>query len=109
MTQPAHEPPEINQRDLKNRAGEIMSAIERGESFTLTRNGHRIATVTPISRRRTFVPRERVATVFAGAPRIDDKKFYEDVRSIFDDEPEDPFERAHRRCSTTASQEDGTA
>jgi prevent-host-death family protein len=97
MTQPAYEPPEINQRDLKNRAGEIMAAIERGESFTLTRNGNRIATVTPISRRRTFVPRERVASVFAGAPRIDDRKFREEVRSIFDDEQEDPFARAYRQ------------
>ncbi|GGO64878.1 type II toxin-antitoxin system Phd/YefM family antitoxin [Nonomuraea cavernae] len=102
MSEAWREPPEINQRDLKNRAGEIMDAIERGETFTLTRHGRKIATVTPISRRRTFVPRERVAAVFAGAPVLDDKKFREDVRSAFDQEDYDPYERARRR-----PQEDG--
>lgn len=90
------EPPEINQRDLKNRAGEIMDAIERGESFTLTRRGHKIAVVTPISRRRTFVSRERMLAVFAGSPVIDDRKFQQDVRAIFDGEDYDPYDRARR-------------
>lgn len=96
MSEAWHEPPEINQRDLKNRASEIMDAVERGESFTLTRHGHKIAIVTPISRRRTFVPRERVAAVFSGAPVLDDRKFREDVRSIFDDEGFNAYERARR-------------
>jgi antitoxin (DNA-binding transcriptional repressor) of toxin-antitoxin stability system len=44
--------PEINQQDLENRTSEIMDALERGESFTLTRHGRKIATIAPISRRR---------------------------------------------------------
>ncbi|MEU7002237.1 type II toxin-antitoxin system prevent-host-death family antitoxin [Nonomuraea sp. NPDC046570] len=96
MSHAASEPPEINQRDLKNRASEIMDAIERGESFTLTRNGHQIATVTPISRRRTFVPKERFLAAFAGAPRIDDRKFAEEVRAAFEGDDYDVFERARR-------------
>ncbi|MEU8269913.1 prevent-host-death protein [Sphaerisporangium sp. NPDC049002] len=103
MTYPAPELPEINQRDLKNRASEIMDAIEHGESFTLMRNGRQIATVTPIGRRRTFVPRERVDVVFAGAPAIDDKKFREDVRAIFDDVNDDPYDRARRQGRSPAA------
>ncbi|MDR8408977.1 type II toxin-antitoxin system prevent-host-death family antitoxin [Nonomuraea sp. 3-1Str] len=91
-----HEPPEINQRDLKNRTGEIMDAIERGKSFTLTRHGHQIATVIPISRRRTFVPKERFLAVFENAPIIDDEEFEADVRAAFHDAGEDPWERAER-------------
>jgi prevent-host-death family protein len=86
----ASEPPEISQRDLKTRAGEIMDAVESGESFILTRSGQRIATVTPISRRKTFVTRSRVAQVFKGAPVLDDEKFRSDVSSAFDDDF-DPF------------------
>ncbi|MET8005112.1 type II toxin-antitoxin system Phd/YefM family antitoxin [Nonomuraea glycinis] len=41
--------PEINQQDLENRTSEIMDAVERGESFTLTRHGRKIATITPIN------------------------------------------------------------
>ncbi|MGN9785713.1 type II toxin-antitoxin system Phd/YefM family antitoxin [Nonomuraea sp. ZG12] len=99
MREAWHEPPEINQRDLKNRASEIMDAVERGESFTLTRHGHKIATVTPISRRRTFVPKERLMAVFANAPVIDDKEFEDDVRTAFNDEDYDPWERAKRSAT----------
>jgi prevent-host-death family protein len=87
-------PREINQRDLKLHAGEIMDAVERGEAFTVTRNGRRIATVTPIGSRPTFVPKERVAAAFAGAPVLDDSRFRDDVRALFSDEEYDPFERA---------------
>jgi prevent-host-death family protein len=87
-------PSEINQRELKLRATEIMDAVERGESFTITRNGRRIATVTPIGRRPTFVSRERIAAAFSGAPVLDDRRFREDVQAAFEDEEYDPFERA---------------
>ncbi len=87
-------PSEINQRDLKLRASEIMDAVERGESFTVTRNGRRIATMTPIGPRPTFVSKERVTAAFSGAPVLDDRRFRADVQAAFDDEEYDPFERA---------------
>ena len=34
--------PEITQRDLRMRSKEIMDAVERGQAFTVTRDGHRI-------------------------------------------------------------------
>ncbi|WP_084959418.1 type II toxin-antitoxin system prevent-host-death family antitoxin [Thermoactinospora rubra] len=98
MSAPLDELPEISQWDLKHRAAEIMDAIEHGQAFVLTRNGRRIAVVTPISRRRTFVSRERMQAAFSGIGRIDDRKFAEDVRAAFaDDTDEDAYDRAFRR------------
>ena len=37
-------PREITQRELRNDSGAIMRGVERGESYTITRNG------TPIAR-----------------------------------------------------------
>jgi antitoxin (DNA-binding transcriptional repressor) of toxin-antitoxin stability system len=44
-----------------------MRGVERGESFTITRNGTPVARSIPL-RCRTFVPREEVM-VKPGAPR----------------------------------------
>jgi len=44
--------PEITQRDLRNRSQEIMDAVERGQAFTVTRDGHRIGELIPLRRRR---------------------------------------------------------
>lgn len=38
----------INQRELRNESAEVMRAVERGETFTVTRRGVPIARVTPI-------------------------------------------------------------
>jgi prevent-host-death family protein len=77
---------EITQRELRNESGEIMRSVERGESFTITRNGTPIARLIPL-RRRVFVPREEAMAAFATAPRIDADRFREDLDSIIDDDP----------------------
>jgi antitoxin (DNA-binding transcriptional repressor) of toxin-antitoxin stability system len=71
-----------------------MDAVERGETFTVTRNGRRIATVTPIGPRPVFVAKERVVAAFSSAPVLDDRRFRDDVRALFDEEEYDPFRRA---------------
>jgi prevent-host-death family protein len=38
----------IGQRDLRNDNAEIMRRVERGESFTITRNGKPVATLSPL-------------------------------------------------------------
>ena len=40
--------PEITQRDLRSRSKEIMDAVQRGQSFTVTRDGHRIGELIPL-------------------------------------------------------------
>lgn len=87
MTEPA--PREITQRELRNDSGAIMRGVERGESFTITRNGTPIGRLIPL-RRRTFVPRDEVMAAFATAPRIDADRFR---RDIDDSARQDPFDR----------------
>jgi antitoxin (DNA-binding transcriptional repressor) of toxin-antitoxin stability system len=71
-------PREITQRELRNASGEVMRALDAGESFIVTRNGVRVGELTPLRRRR-FVDRAAVAQAFAGAPVIDAKRFRSDV------------------------------
>lgn len=73
-----HAPREITQRELRNDSGAIMRGVERGESFTITRNGTPIGRLIPI-RRRTFVPRAEVMAAFATAPVLDEARFHRDL------------------------------
>ncbi len=79
MTEQA--PHEITQRELRNDSGAIMRAVERGESFTITRNGTPIGRLIPL-RRRTFVPRQEVMAAFATAPVLDAERFRADVDDL---------------------------
>jgi len=79
-------PHEITQRELRNDSGAIMRAVERGESFTITRNGTPIGRLIPL-RRRTFVPREEVLAAFATAPLLDAEKLRGDIDAIIDQDP----------------------
>jgi prevent-host-death family protein len=83
-------PREITQRELRNESGAIMRGVERGESFTITRNGTPIGRLIPL-RRRTFVPRNEVMATFATAPVLDAERFRSDMDAVAD---QDPFDRA---------------
>jgi prevent-host-death family protein len=76
-------PHEITQRELRNDSGEIMRAVERGESFTITRNGTPIGRLIPL-RRRTFVPRQEVMAAFATAPVLEAERFRADIDDLAD-------------------------
>lgn len=80
---------EITQRELRNDSGAIMRGVERGESFTITRNGTPIGRLIPL-RRRTFVPREEVLAAFTTAPVLDAERFRSDGDAHAD---QDPFDR----------------
>lgn len=74
---------EITQRELRNDSGAIMRAVERGESFTISRNGTPIGRLIPL-RRRIFVPREEVLAAFATAPVLDGDQFRRDLDNAAD-------------------------
>jgi prevent-host-death family protein len=79
-------PREITQRELRNESGEIMRALDRGESFVVTRNGVPVGELSPLHRRR-FVSAESAVARFRGAPPIDAKRFREDVDESVDQRP----------------------
>jgi antitoxin (DNA-binding transcriptional repressor) of toxin-antitoxin stability system len=76
---------EITQRELRNDSGEIMRALDGGESFLVTRNGVLVGELRPI-RRSQFVRAEVALAVFAGAPAIDRHQFRGDVDHGLDQE-----------------------
>ena len=76
----------VTQRALRNQSGEIMRALDRGETLILTRNGVPVGELAPI-RRRQFVDIASVVAAFAGAPKIDGTRFREDVDVLLDQDP----------------------
>lgn len=69
---------EITQRDLRSRSREIMAAVERGQSFTVMRDGHRIGELIPLRHRRRFVSRKEFAAMSRNAPDADVDAFRAD-------------------------------
>jgi prevent-host-death family protein len=85
--------PEITQRDLRSRSREIMDAVERGQSFTVTRDGHRIGELIPLRHRRRYVSREEFAATSRNAPDINLEAFRADQDAVGDQELGSSYER----------------
>jgi prevent-host-death family protein len=77
---------EITQRELRNESGEIMRALDRGETFVVTRNGVPVGELTPL-RQRQFVAAEAAVMLFAHAPAIEFGRFRADVDAVLDQQP----------------------
>ena len=85
--------PEITQRDLRNKSREIMDAVEHGQAFTVTRDGHQIGELIPLRRRRRFVSRTEFAAMSRGAQPVDLDAFRADQDAAADQHPDDPYAR----------------
>ncbi len=77
---------EITQRELRNASGEIMRALDRGESFVVTRNGVAVGELAPLRRRR-FGAAETARAAFAGAPNIDGLRFGAEIDAAVNQDP----------------------
>lgn len=84
---------EVSQRDLRMRSKEIMDAVEHGESFTVTRDGHGIGELVPLRRKSVFVLRETFVAARHAVPSFDLDGFRADQRAAFDQDQDDPFAR----------------
>jgi prevent-host-death family protein len=85
--------PEITQRDLRTRSKEIMDAVQGGQAFTVTRDGHRVGELIPLRRRRRFVPRAEFAAMSRTAPDISLDAFRDDRDAVIEQELDDPYAR----------------
>ncbi|MHB8433432.1 MAG: type II toxin-antitoxin system Phd/YefM family antitoxin [Candidatus Tyrphobacter sp.] len=74
-------PKEITQRELRNASGDVMRALDAGESFIVTRNGVPVGELRPQAR-RAFVSREAVLAAFRNAPPLDAKRFRADLDTL---------------------------
>lgn len=76
----------ITQRELRNQSGEIMRALDRGETFVVTRNGVAVGELTPLRQRQYLSATDAVA-LFKNAPAIDYAQFRSDVDALLDQDP----------------------
>jgi prevent-host-death family protein len=72
----------ISQRELRNESAAIMDAVERGETFRITRHGHELAELRPVPK-DAFTPVAEARKVFAGLPTGDYDKMLEQAAAIF--------------------------
>jgi prevent-host-death family protein len=77
---------EITQRELRNNSGDIMRALDRGETFVVTRNGVPVGELNP-ARPRRFVGADAALAAFRGAPPIDQARFRNDVDALLEQDP----------------------
>ncbi|HEU4906680.1 MAG TPA: hypothetical protein VFT19_11290 [Solirubrobacterales bacterium] len=78
----------LSQRELCSKSGEIMRALDRGEGFTITRNGVPVGELRPVKRpKRKFISREEFVALFEGAPHIDYEQFRADIDRYVDQDP----------------------
>ena len=70
-----------------------MDAVERGESFTVTRDGHGIGELVPLPRRRRYVSRAEFAAGSRSAPAIDLEAFRADQDAALEGDADDPYGR----------------
>ena len=85
--------PEITQRDLRNRSREIMDAVENGQAFTVTRDGHRIGELIPLRQRRRFVPRQEFTASSRHAPPMDIEAFRADQEAALEHDRDSAYDR----------------
>jgi antitoxin (DNA-binding transcriptional repressor) of toxin-antitoxin stability system len=70
-----------------------MDAVEHGESFTVTRDGHRIGELIPLRRHRRFIPRQEFTAMSRNAPAVDLDAFRADQDVALDHEAASPYDR----------------
>ena len=63
-----------------------MRAVDRGESFVVTRNGVPVADLLP-HRRPRFVDSAELVAAFAALPALDAARFRADVDRMLDQDP----------------------
>ena len=63
-----------------------MRALDKGKSFTVTRNGVPVGQLIP-ARQRAFVPAEDAVAAFGRAPRSVGARFRKDVDAMIDQDP----------------------
>lgn len=75
----------ISQRELRNNSGKIMRALDRGETFIVTRNSVPVGELRP--QPRHFIAAAAVVAAFASAPRLDRERFRRDLDTLVDQDP----------------------
>jgi prevent-host-death family protein len=74
--------PEVAVRELRNHGGEILDRVARGESLTVTRDGHPVAELRPLARRPLSAG--LLLERWRRLPVVDPVRLREDIDSVLD-------------------------
>lgn len=77
---------ELTQRELRNRSGEVMRALDRGDRFVVTRRGVPVGELRPIGR-RTKVSAGALLDAFAGLAAPDSSRLRADLDRLANQDP----------------------
>ena len=72
----------VSVRDLRNRGGEVLDRVERGERVIVTRDGRAVAELRPLPR-RSAGPVELIERR-KGLPRVDPDVLRRDIDTVID-------------------------
>ena len=73
---------EVTIRELRNRGGVVIDRVTRGETMTVTRDGHPVAELRPLPRHP--LPAATLLERWRQLPEVDHSKLREDVDAILD-------------------------
>jgi prevent-host-death family protein len=73
---------EISVRELRNRGGEVLDRVARGEALTVTRDGQAIAELRPLRRRP--VPAAVLVHRWRELPALDPARLRADIDTLLD-------------------------
>jgi antitoxin (DNA-binding transcriptional repressor) of toxin-antitoxin stability system len=85
----------ISQAELSDTSAAIMDAVEKGETFHITRNGVEVAELRPLPRRRRLTAEELVER-YRNMPPVDYQQMRREADELFGEErigDDDPWER----------------
>lgn len=73
---------EVSVRDLRNRGGQVLDRVVRGETLTVTRDGTPVAQLRPVPRRS--LPSAELIARARRAPKVDADLLRHDIDSVLD-------------------------
>lgn len=85
----------ISQRELRNNSAAVVTALEHGQSFILTRNGVPVGEVRPYRHRQKLTAAELVERA-KRLPRVDHQEMRDEADEFFGEDrlgDDDPWER----------------
>jgi prevent-host-death family protein len=74
--------PEVSIRELRNHGGEVIDRVIAGEHLTITRDGHRVAELRPL----THQPLTAAALLarWSALPKVDPERLRDDASRVID-------------------------
>ena len=72
----------VSVRELRNYGGQVLDAVEKGESMTITRDGRPVAHLSPVP--KANISAGALLQAFKNTPRIDGELLRSELSEILD-------------------------